>query len=70
MKAGRDPLVGRWFWRAETERHRWSVRVHFWLHRANVLKLNRQPRFTEVMIARCVVLCHSRIGPQKRKAER
>jgi hypothetical protein len=64
MKAGRDPRVGRWFWRAETEWHRWSIRAHFWLAPGNMLKLNRQPRFTEVMIGRCVVLCHSRTGPR------
>src|ERR1035441_2840397 len=64
MKAGRDPRVGRWFWRAETEWHRWRIRAHFWLAPGNMLKLNRQPRFTEVMIGRCVVLCHSRTGPR------
>lgn len=64
MKAGRDPRVGRWFWRIETKRHRWSVRVHFWLApgNQNLLRLNRQPRFAEILIARCVVFCHSRIG--------
>ena len=66
MKAGRDPRVGPLFWRLETERHRWSFRVHFWLHPANVLRVNRQPRFTEVMIGRCVVLCHSRVGRRNR----
>jgi hypothetical protein len=59
---GRDPRVSRWFWRLETRRHRWSIRLHFWLHPVNVLRLNRQPRFTEIMIARCVVLSHSRLG--------
>lgn len=59
---GRDRRVGRWFWKAETARHRWSIRMHAWLAPGNMLRLNRQPRFTEVMVARCVVLCHSRLG--------
>jgi hypothetical protein len=62
VNLGRDRRVGPYFWYAETSRHRWSIRLHFWLHPANVLRLNRQPRFTEVRIGRCVVLCRSRIG--------
>lgn len=62
MKIGRNPRVSPYFWRIETDRHRWSIRLHFWLHPVNVLRLNRQPLFTEVMIACCVVLCHSRLG--------
>jgi hypothetical protein len=32
------------------------------LARGNMLRLNRQPRFTELMIGRCLVLCHSQLG--------
>lgn len=60
MRIGPDRRVSRWFFRVETDQHRWSIRLHFWLHRCNWLRLNRQPKFTEVMIARCVVLSHSR----------
>ena len=59
---GRDRRVGPRFWRIQTPRHRWSIRLHFWLHPANMARLNRQPQFTEIMIARCIVLCHSRTG--------
>lgn len=62
MIIGRDRRVGRWFWKAETARHRWSIRMHAWLAPGNMLRLNRQPRFAEVMVARCVVFCHSRLG--------
>jgi hypothetical protein len=62
VKIGRDRRVGPYFWRIETAHHRWSVRLHFWLHPVNMLRLNRQPRFAEIRIARCVVLCHSRLG--------
>ena len=61
MKAGRDRRVGPYFWRVETDRHRWSVRLHFWLHPANVLRVNRQPQFVDLTIARCIVLEHSRL---------
>lgn len=36
--------------------------MHAWLAPGNMLRLNRQPRFAEVMVARCVVFCHSRLG--------
>ena len=60
----RDRRVSRWFWKAETEHYRLSIRVHFWLYPSlrNVLRLNRQPRVTELIVARSVVLCHSRLG--------
>jgi hypothetical protein len=58
---GRDRRVSRHFWRLETASHRWSIRLHRWLAPGNMLRLNRQPRFTEIMIARCVVLCRSRL---------
>jgi hypothetical protein len=62
MKAGRDPRVSRYFWRVETPRHRWSIRLHFWLHPVNWLRLSRQPKFTDVMLLRCVVLSYSKLG--------
>lgn len=46
----------------QTKRHRWSVHGHLWLHHWNWLRLNRQPSFTDLRIARCVVLTHSKIG--------
>jgi hypothetical protein len=60
MKAGRDQRVDRWFWRVETDRHRWSVRLHR-LTPGNWLRLNLQPTFAELRLLRCVVLCHSRL---------
>jgi hypothetical protein len=62
VKIGRDRRVSRYFWRMETPRHRWSIRLHFWLHPANMVRLNRQPQFTDIMIARCIVLTHSCLG--------
>jgi hypothetical protein len=50
----RDRRVGSRFWKLETASRRYSVRVHFWLHRANWVRLNRQPSFTEVMLFRCL----------------
>jgi hypothetical protein len=58
MIAGRDRRVGRYFWRVETDRHRWSLRLHR-LARGNWLRLNRQPAFAELRMLRCVVVCHS-----------
>jgi hypothetical protein len=58
---GRDRRVGRWFWKAEAGRHRWSVGLRP-LAPGNMLRLNRQPLFAEVMLGRCVVLCHARLG--------
>ncbi len=55
----RDRWVGRWFWYVQTAEHRWSIRVHFWLHRSNVCRLNRQPKFSELRLARCAVICRA-----------
>lgn len=57
----RDRRVGPRFWKLETPTRRYSIRVHFWLHRANWLRLNRQPRFTEVMLFRCLVFTVSKL---------
>jgi hypothetical protein len=61
VRVGCDRRVGRYFWRAETAGHRWSVRLHAWLAPGNMIRLNHQPAFSEIMIGRCVVLCHSRL---------
>lgn len=61
-KIGRDKRVGPRFWYLDTSRHRWSIRIHFWLHRANWLRLNRQPSFSEILIGRCIDLCRSDRG--------
>lgn len=67
MIAGRDRRVSPYFWRVETDRHRWSIRLHAWLAPGNMLRLNRQPLFTEIMIARCIVLGHSRLKGHQRR---
>lgn len=62
MIIGRDKRVSRLFWRAETEHHRWSIRVHFWLAPCNLWRWNPQPRFAELNVARCLSFCHARLG--------
>lgn len=57
-----SPFPYFWFTFRETDRQRWGIGIHFWYARGNLLWLNRQPRFCELRLARCVILCHSRLG--------
>jgi len=57
----RDRRVSPRFWKLETATRCYSIRVHFWLHRANMLRVNRQPRFTEVTLFRCLNFTVSRL---------
>jgi ABC-type multidrug transport system permease subunit len=49
-----------WFTFFETDYHRLSIGIHFWYARGNLLRLNRQPFFCELRLARCICLTYSR----------